>query len=59
MTLARAPWLAVTGVLCYDVLGSYLMNGRHGEVKKLTVNRLEGSLASGKYLRWVVDGDGD
>ena len=45
------PLLAAAGVLRYGVLGCYLMNGRHGEVKKLTMNQLEGSLASKEALK--------
>jgi len=40
------------------VVEHYLRNGGHGEAKKLTTNRLEGSLASGKAPRALVDGDG-
>jgi len=36
---------------CYGVVEHYLRNGGHGEVKKLTANRLEGSLASKEALK--------
>ena len=43
----------------YGVLGRHLRNGEHQEAEKLTVMRLEVVAASGRALKWVIDGGRD
>ena len=47
------------GDLRYDVLAHETANGRHGKVKKLTVNRFEQSAAFGEAPKGRVFDDGD
>ena len=47
------------GDLRYDIPAHKTTNGRHGKVKKLTVNRLERSASSGEASMPWFDGGGD